>query len=106
MTHDLETDLFDDVARTMTRTYDERLKETLRRAVRNGYDGVDIVHDEVEFLFKGPRTSAWRAKKWRDEPPATDGGNREWYDFRYYDRESLLYALEHEEWPDGGEDEP
>lgn len=106
MTHDLEMDLFDDVARTMTNTYDERLKETLRRAVRDGYDGVDIVHDEVEFLFKGPRTSAWRAKKWRDEPPPTADGNRERYDFRYYDRTSLLYFLEHEEWPEDGGDEP
>lgn len=86
------------VARTMESAYARNLREILKRAVRDGYDGVDIVHDEVEILFEGPRTSTWRAEKWRDEPPTSDGCRR--YDFRYYDRASLLYFFEHEEWPE------
>lgn len=105
-THELRKGLLDDVARTMTSAYARRLKETLRRAVRDGYDGVDVAHEEVQFLFEGPRTAAWCARKWRDEPSATiDGGYRR-YDFRYYDRESLLSFLESEEWPGNGEADP
>jgi hypothetical protein len=102
-THEIREDLFGDIARTISSAYARKLKETLRRAIDDGYDGVDVVHDEVEFLFEGPRTSAWRAKKWCDEPSSTPDESYQRYDFRYYDRESLLRFLETEEWP---EDEP
>lgn len=98
-----------DVARMMESAYARNLREILKRAVRDGYDGVDVVHDEIEILFEGPRTSTWRAEKWRDEPPTPSDGYRR-YDFRYYDRASLLYFFEHEEWPENdepaGEDAP
>lgn len=105
-TREFREGLFDDVAHTVSSAYVRKLKETLSRAVRDGYDGVDVVHDEIEFLFEGPRTSAWRARKWRDEPSSTLDENYRRYDFRYYDRESLLHLLENEEWPEGDEPNP
>lgn len=91
--HEAREVLLDDAGHTVSSAYARKLKETLRRAVRDGYDGVDIVHDRVEVLFGGPRTSVWRAEKWRDEPSTTPDGSYRRYDFRYYDREALLCLL-------------
>lgn len=84
----------------LVRSYRKRLFETLRRAVRNGSNGIDIVHLELQQRSNDCGLDVWQATEWETEPPTPpeDRGRR--YDFRYYDRKKLLDCLSRGEWPD------
>lgn len=80
------------------RLYRKRLLETLQRAVRNGYNGVDVVHLELQSM-NGLGLDVWQATRWETEPQSTPEDHHQRYDFRYYDRASLLASLSDGEWP-------
>lgn len=41
----------------------------------------------------------WQATRWETEPRSTPEDRNQRYDFRYYDRASLLATLSDGEWP-------
>lgn len=90
----------DAVGRVVRRSYGEALREALVRALEEGYAGADVVHLEVEGLPRS-RSDVWQVRKWTESPPASPREHRLRYDFRYYDRERLVTALE-----DGGDRSP
>lgn len=73
-------------------SYQKQLFETLQHALRDGYNGVDVVHLEVQSL-NGFGLDVWQAMKWDTEPQATPEDSCQRYDFRYYDHASLLASL-------------
>lgn len=79
-------------------SYQKRLFETLQHALRTGYNGVDVVHREMQSL-NGFGLQVWQATKWETESRSTPEDSCQRYDFRYYDHVSLLASLSDEEWP-------
>lgn len=88
----------DAVRRVVRRSYVETLREALVRALEEGYAGADVVHLEAEGLSPRSRSDVWQVRKWTESPPTSPREHRLRYDFRYYDRERLVTALE-----DGGD---
>lgn len=89
----------DAVSRIVDRRYGRTLRKALKRALREGYDGVDVIHIELECLSSRSSMDVWRMRKWREEPPELPVDNGTRLDFRYYDRRALLRALEYGERP-------
>ncbi|ADJ15618.1 hypothetical protein [Halalkalicoccus jeotgali] len=88
-----------DVGAHIRRSYARTLRRTVIRAVRDGYDGVDVSHTEIQYVGEGAGLDVWRAEPWTDDPPTLPAGRGRRYDFRYYDRPALLNRLERGEWP-------
>jgi hypothetical protein len=86
------------LASGLQHSYQNRLVETLQQAIRNGYDGVDVSHLELQSM-NGRQLDVWQATKWETEPPSPVEDSYHRYDFRYYDHASLLANLSHGEWP-------
>lgn len=84
----------DALSRVVRHSYMETLREALVRTIEEGYAGADVVHLEVEGLSPRSRLDVWQVRKWTKSPPASPHGHRLRYDFRYYDRERLVAALE------------
>ncbi len=86
------------VSRCVAQSFEETLRETLCKAIQNGYDGVDISHIEIEGLSTHSKLDVWRVNRWSDEPEQSDQYCRR-YDFRYYDRERLHQEIQYRGWP-------
>lgn len=84
----------DTVSYVVYHAYVETLRETLMRALRQGYAGVDILHLTIEGLSPHSKLDLWEARKWTGDPPEYRPEDSQRYDFRYYDRERLLTVLE------------
>ena len=83
----------DTASRIVRHSYAETLRETLIRAVREGYAGVDVIHLEIEGASPRSKLDVWQARKWKSEPPEPLRERSRRYDFRYYDREGLVESL-------------
>lgn len=88
----------DTLQSVLEHSYQKRLFETLQHALQDGYNGVDVVHLELQSL-NGCGQHVWQATKWETEPRSTPEDSCQRYDFRYYDNASLLASLSDGEWP-------
>lgn len=97
----------DAVSYVVYRLYVETLRETLIRALRQGYAGLDVIHRNSEGLSPHSKLDSWEARKWTGDPPECQPDHSRRYDFRYYNRERLVAVLEsttnrEEGWRDSG----
>lgn len=83
----------------LERVYRKQLIETLQQAVRNGSDGIDVIHTQLQQQSENCGLDVWQATEWDTEPPSLRRDRCQRYDFRYYEREVLLDCLSRGVWP-------